>query len=182
MSYCTVPRSGRRRPRSSSRLKTEQVNRFAVPYARTEGCAFLTRLKIAGKLALLLGLSALSLTVAVSIAASFLHHRMMDDRIGKIRAVVEAAIGVAQALEDDVVAGHITREEAISRFRAIARTMRYDNGRGYLIAFNMDDGIVFLVSAFPQLEGTTGGKDPDGTITGSHFIALVKKSGEGTYA
>lgn len=79
----------------------------------------LNRFSIKAKLALLLGLSAVSLVAALGIAATVLHQRMIDDRIAMMRAVVDSADGMASALEGDVQQGKLTRDEAIDRLRNI---------------------------------------------------------------
>ena len=61
-----------------------------------------------------------------------MHQRMFDDRIDKLRAVVQAAIGVAQSLQDQVAAHQITREQALAPFRDDVHAMRFDAGTGYL--------------------------------------------------
>ncbi len=69
---------------------------------------FLTRLKLRAKLALLLGLSALAVVVSIAVAASLIHERMFADRIDKLQSVTQAAIGLAQSLEDQVAAKQMT--------------------------------------------------------------------------
>jgi methyl-accepting chemotaxis protein len=70
----------------------------------------LSRLRLRTKLALLLGLSALGLVASIAAGASLMHQRMLDDRVDKLRAVVQSAMGFAQSLEKQVTVGRITRE------------------------------------------------------------------------
>ena len=76
----------------------------------------LTRLKLRAKFALLLGLSALAVVVSNGVAASLMHQRMFDDRIDKLHSMSLAALGTAQALEDQVAAKQMTREQAQAQF------------------------------------------------------------------
>jgi hypothetical protein len=78
---------------------------------------FLSRLRLRTKLALLLGLFALALVVSIGAAASLLRHRMVDDRVDKLRAVVQSTIAIAQSLEDRVLAHALTREQALALLR-----------------------------------------------------------------
>ena len=140
----------------------------------------LNRLRIASKLGLLLVLSAISLITAIALGASFLHQTMVNDRISKLRAGVEVLHGYATTLEADVVAGRITRDDAISRFRAGVHGMWYDNRTNYFFVNEMS-GISIAHAANKKLEGTdmTVLKDD----TGKHFITamidLLKTAEEG---
>ncbi len=140
----------------------------------------LNRLRIASKLGLLLGVSAISLLMAIALSAWFLHESMVADRISKLRAGVELMHGYASALEADVVAGRITRQDAFDRFRSGIHAMWYDDHSNYFFANEMS-GISIAHAANHKLEGT------DMTVlkdhTGTHFIAamidLLKTTDEG---
>ena len=134
----------------------------------------LNRLKITAKLMVVLGLTAVSLVIAVALAASVLHQKMMDERIGKLRGIVETATGLAQALDDEVVAGHMSRDDAIARLRSDIHAMWYDSRSDYLFVNSMD-GISIANAANPKQEGTNrlGLTDVNGKpITGSFIEAL----------
>ncbi len=135
----------------------------------------LDRLKIKAKLMVVLGLTAMSLIVAVLLAASVLHQKMMDERIGKLRGIVETAMGLAQALDDEVVAGHMSRDDAIVRLRNQMHAMWYDGHKDYIFVLDMD-GISIANAADPKQVGTSraGLKDVNGKpITGSFIKALT---------
>ena len=66
-----------------------------------------------------MGLSALALIASIAIAGSVVRQGMIDDRIDRLRAVVGTTIGVAQSLEDQVVAHQLAREQAIEQFRKL---------------------------------------------------------------
>ena len=78
---------------------------------------FLRHLRLRTKLTLLLGLSALALVVSIGAAASLMQQRMFDDRVDKLRAVVQSTIGIAQSLENRVTAHALTREQALAMLR-----------------------------------------------------------------
>src|SRR5580692_10843760 len=91
------------------------------------------------KLAILLVLSALALMASIVVAGSVLHGRMVDDRVDKLRAVVDTALGIATALEKQVAAHEMTREQALGQFRAIAHSVRVDGGSEYFTAYTSGD-------------------------------------------
>src|SRR5579859_6732390 len=93
----------------------------------------LSHFKLRTKLVLLLGLSALALVISIGMAASLMHQRMMDDRIDKVRAVVQSAIGIAQVLETQIKAHQLTREQAFEHLRTDIHGMHFDGGSGYII-------------------------------------------------
>ncbi len=139
----------------------------------------LNRLKIKAKLGLLLGLSALSLAIAIVMAASLVHQRMMDDRIAKLRSIVEVVQGMAQSLEDDVAAGKMTRDEALARFRANIHQMWYDDHKDYVVVFTMD-GVSIANANDPKQEGSSrlGTKDVNGKPIVGSFIDALKAADE----
>jgi methyl-accepting chemotaxis protein len=120
---------------------------------------FLDRFKIRSKLAILVGLSAVALVAMVVFAATLLHQRMLDDRLAKLRGIVEVTAGFAQSLEDEVVAGKITRDEAFARYRASIHKMWFDNHQNYTYTLQPMGFIVH--AANPKLDGSPGtSKDP----------------------
>jgi methyl-accepting chemotaxis protein len=141
----------------------------------------LNRITIKAKLALLLGLSAVSLVVALGIAATVLHQRMIDDRIAMMRAVVDSADGMASALEGEVQQGKLTRDEAIDRLRTALHAMKFDHGDGYLFVTRFD-GVALIHGANHAQEGTQrlGVLDSHGTDLAAEQIRVAKSSGAGT--
>ncbi len=112
----------------------------------------LSHLKLRTKLTLLLGLSALALVASIGAAASIIHQRMFDDRVDKLRAVVQSTIAIAQSLENRVTAHALTREQALALLRDDVHAMRFDDGVGYVFAQTLDN-ILVLHGATPALEG-----------------------------
>ncbi len=142
---------------------------------------FLDRFKIKAKLGLLLGLSALALTVLVFMAASLMHQRMIDDRIAKLHAIVELLIGQAQALEDQVKAGKITHDEALARFRTAVYGSWYDDHHDYVMTFFLD-GVALANGAAPDQQGTSrlGIKDATGKPIIGSMLEVLKTADQGT--
>ena len=69
----------------------------------------LRHLRLRTKLTFLLGLSIMALVVSLGVAASLTRQRMLDDRVGKLRNVVQSTIAIVQFLDkrmaSDVTSG-----------------------------------------------------------------------------
>jgi len=112
----------------------------------------LQRLTLRAKLFMLLALAAVGLATAIVAGVSIMHGRMLADRIDKVRAVGQAAIGFAASLEADAQAGRLTRDAAIARFRDQIHTVRFGTNGDYLL-LQRDDGTVVAHGGNPALEG-----------------------------
>src|SRR5262249_33622200 len=86
----------------------------------------LSRLRLRTKLALLMGLSALAVVACIAAASSTMHQRLIDDRLDKLQAISQTASGVAAALEHQVAAHEMTREQALEQFRRAAHAIHFD--------------------------------------------------------
>ncbi len=113
--------------------------------------AFLDRFRISAKLAMLIGLTMVALAVLASFAMSFIHQRMIDDRVAGLRAIVETVHSTAQGIENQVKAGKLTREAGMDQLRTLIHSMRYgDNEYIFATAFS---GISLMHGANPKQEG-----------------------------
>jgi methyl-accepting chemotaxis protein len=138
----------------------------------------LGNLRVNTKFGIILALSAVAVVVAVVVASVVLHDRMISDRAAQLAAVVDNAESYAQSLEEEVTAGHMTRDAAIERFIQSVRPMRFAGGSGYLMVARMN-GIFLLNAAVPKLEGTVGGLDATGKPIVMQFINVVKDKDQG---
>jgi methyl-accepting chemotaxis protein len=132
--------------------------------------SILSRLKLSTKMALLLGLLGIATLAIAAAGASTLYQRMLDDRIEKLRAVVSSAVTVAGSLEAQVEAHEITRQQAMDRFHAEVRAIRFDGGTGYLAALDVNTGITVMHGTNPKLEGTSSALD---VATGKPISGLL---------
>jgi methyl-accepting chemotaxis protein len=130
----------------------------------------LSRLRLRTKLTLLVGLCSLAMIVIAVIGAMTVHQRMLDDRTGKLRAIVSTAVTIAGSLEARVTAKEITREQAIEQFHGDIRVIRFDDGIGYLSALDVHGGNVLMHGVNPALEGKP---TPADTATGRPISGLV---------
>ncbi len=139
----------------------------------------LSHLKLRTKLTLLLGLSALAVIASIGLAASQLQQRMLSDRVDKLRAATQMTLGLAQSLEQQVVAGQMTRQAAIAQLAAALHVMHFDNGDGY-IGFQSRDGIVLAHGGNPKLEGKpASGHDASGRSTSDLAWAALQTGDDG---
>jgi len=124
----------------------------------------LSRLRLRTKLALPIGLSVLTLVAVIAVAASLVRQRMVEERTAKNQAIVQATIGIAQALENRVSAHQLTHEQALAMLRDDIHAMRFDNGAGYVYAQTLNN-IIILHGASPALEGKPSpATDADGRL------------------
>ena len=143
--------------------------------------SILSRLSIKTKLYLIVGLSAVSLVVAIGLAASSMRGLMVQERVAKLQSIDEAAIGLAVALEKRVAAGEVGRDEAIDRFRKDIHDMRYEGQNGYINVYGME-GKSIVNTPTPAQEGTDQSalKDSNGKLIVGSMIALLRHQAEGT--
>jgi methyl-accepting chemotaxis protein len=139
-----------------------------------------SRLKLRTKLALLLGLSACAVIISIVIGAQILHTNMMEDRVDKLRAIVQSTVAVAQGLDKQVAANTLTQEQAIGKLREIVHLMRFDAGAGY-ISITTPDGTVVVHGVNPSLEGKfSTGTDGNGRPLYSLEADALRNSDEGS--
>ena len=134
--------------------------------------SLLSRLRLRTKLALLVGLSALGLVAAAGLGAVMLHQRMIDDRVEKLQVAVDTTSSIARSLEAQVVAGRITREQAMAQLRDLVHAMRFDNGNGYLYVCT-DTGLMAMHGANPDMEGKSL---PNDVASGRSIFTLATEA------
>ena len=110
-----------------------------------------SRLQLRTKLLVLVALSAVAVLAAITLSAFVVRDRMVEDRVDKLRAVVQSTISLARSLEDQVAAKTLTHDQAIDQIRDTMHRMRFDGGNGYVTLLT-DDGIVLVQPADPTRE------------------------------
>ena len=96
----------------------------------------LNNMKIARKLAIVVGVALLGLAAAGIFAGYLMQAEMLNARIEQLKAVVDTARNMAAGLLKDVEAGKMTKEAALAEFGRRANSMTYDKGAGYLFGTN----------------------------------------------
>ena len=138
-----------------------------------------SRIKLRTKLILLLGLSALAVVISIGLSSVVLRDRMTADRIDKLRAVAQSAIGVAKALETQVAAKTLTRDEAMARLRDTINPIRFDDGAGYISVSSLD-GTVIIQPVDHSREGKPSvAADANGRLLSSLYNEALRSSDEG---
>ena len=140
----------------------------------------LSQFKLRVKLTLLLGFSALAVVLSIGAAAWLMQDRMFNDRIDKLRAVVQSTISIAQSLESRVAAHQSHPEQALALLRDDVHAWRFDNGAGYVFAQRAYD-ILVLHGSVPALEGKPAPPPPKNTKPLTELIHdVLRNSAEGT--
>jgi methyl-accepting chemotaxis protein len=142
--------------------------------------AWLGRLTIRMKLIVLTGLAVLVAVVLVAIGAHDTRDRMIEDRKGELQSIVESALGVAQKLEAEVQAGHMTHEAAVAALRQTIEAMRYRPTKEYVFAYQMD-GLSLAHGGNPAQVGSNRMdiKDSAGKPIVGNFVATLQKADQG---
>jgi methyl-accepting chemotaxis protein len=142
----------------------------------------LGRLNIKLKLALLLGLTAVSLVVAMIVGASFLHTKMMSDREAQTKRLVEVALGIVADWHAKEKAGTLTTDQAQAGAIAALRPLRYGGSEYFFI--QRYDGKTLLNGPKPELEALPSRievLDPDGVPNVRLQIEAAKAGGGFVY-
>jgi methyl-accepting chemotaxis protein len=132
----------------------------------------LNYLKLRTKLGLLIGLSVLTLVASIATTGVLLRQRIVEERVDKMHAIVDTAVGLAGALEQRVAAGQISREQAQSMMRDDIHAMRFDQGIGYVYVTTADN-ILVMHGASSALEGKPS---PATNENGRLVIELIREA------
>ena len=99
---------------------------------------------IALKLSVLVGVTLIGLVAAGFFAGRMMKNEMFSARKDQLVAIVDTARTMAMGLQKQVEAGKMTKDAAIAEWVERVKSMKYDNGDGYLFAYTMD-GIAVVV-------------------------------------
>jgi len=99
---------------------------------------WLNNLPIAAKVGVLVVIAMLGLCAAGLEAARLMSGEILQSRIDQTRAISDIGKSLAAGLQAQVDAGQMTRDAAIEEFSRRARSLKYDNGAGYVFAYTMD--------------------------------------------
>jgi methyl-accepting chemotaxis protein len=140
----------------------------------------LGRLTIARKLGLQSVLGAVALAIVLVVALWIVRGAMLEDRLAKVRAIVETEHSTVQALDKAVAAGTLTKEDGLKRLREINDAIRYD-GTEYIFIIDTA-GHMMAHGVKPELEGKDmlGFADPSGFKIFQAMIDLAKRDGQGS--
>ena len=160
-------------------IQSRHAGSIQGPYAGHRD-ASPSHLRLRTKLALLTGLSALAVAASIGVAASFMHQRMIDDRVDKLRGITQTVLGLAQSLETQVADRKMTHEQALQQFGNAAHAIRFDGGQGYIVAQTLDTSMVVVHGAIPAMDGKpSSAKTADGKPLTDLIRDTLRNTNEG---
>jgi methyl-accepting chemotaxis protein len=113
---------------------------------------WLTNLRISTKFGVLLVLLVAGLAGSGFAAARIARGGLVNGRIEELKAIVDSATSIADALDQQVQAGKLTREQAIDLLHERILPMRFDHGDGYVFVTTMTGTAIIMPDA--KLIGT----------------------------
>ena len=139
----------------------------------------LGRLTIGRKLGLQSMLGAVSLAIMLAAALWIVRGSMLEDRLSKVRAIVETEHSLLTSLDKQVTAGTLSKEDALKRMRELNDAVRYD-GSEYVFIIDMM-GTMVAHGVKPELEGKNmiGFADPSGFKIFQAMIDLARREHQG---
>jgi diguanylate cyclase (GGDEF)-like protein/PAS domain S-box-containing protein len=111
----------------------------------------LDRLKIRAKLALLLGLSGISLSSVLVLGGFFLHGKVLSDREEQVKKLVQVATGIVEIWHAKEVSGSMTRQQAQAGAIETLRPLHYGQGDYFFV--HSYDGVALFNPVLPKVEG-----------------------------
>jgi methyl-accepting chemotaxis protein len=140
----------------------------------------LGRWTIGRKLGLQSILGALSLVIMLVAALWIVRGSMLQDRLAKVRAIVETEYSMAVSLDRQVQAGTLSKEDGLKRLRELNDAVRYD-GSEYVFVIDMT-GTMVAHGVKPELEGKNmiGFADPSGFKIFAAMIDLARNDHQGS--
>ncbi len=136
-------------------------------------------LKLKTKISLLVGTILLANIGLILWMSNGLYNTLLQERELKTRHGVESVMGILHQLQQQEIAGKLTREEAQRRAKEIINTIRYEDDNYYWIN-DFNAGMV-LHPQKPEMNNKDMNdfKDPTGKRIFTEFAEVAKKHGEG---
>ncbi|HET6306810.1 MAG TPA: methyl-accepting chemotaxis protein [Rhodopila sp.] len=130
---------------------------------------FLGHLRVRIKLALLVGISVTGMIAMITVDTVSMHSHLMEARVDKLKGLVDAMVSAAEALQHQVDAKTMTRDEEMARLRDYVHGLRYDQGSGYAVVETMDGNVLFH-GGHPNFEGHP---EPAVTADGKQLLPII---------
>jgi len=136
-------------------------------------------MSVKGKFVVIIAMAAAGLLTLAAFWLIGQRNRLLEDRQGKTRALIEVPYSVMVKYHDMEVAGKITREEAQNQALGDIRAMRYDETNYFWI--NDMHPTMVMHPTNPKLNGQdlTDYKDPTGKTFFVDMADIVRKDGAG---
>ncbi|MQX37579.1 methyl-accepting chemotaxis protein [Roseospira navarrensis] len=138
----------------------------------------LKNIKIGVKIWLPTLIAAVGMVILSWVSVTLIRAEVMEERIGKVRALVEAAGAVTAGFHARAEAGEMTEAEARVRARDALRDIRYENGAEYVFVYDFE-GVGQVMGPRPEWEGTNklDLKDANGKPIIAALIEAARKGG-----
>ncbi|MCH2394068.1 methyl-accepting chemotaxis protein [Oceanibaculum sp.] len=120
-------------------------------------------LSISAKLGVIIGVLVLTMALGVGLTLSNMHGAMLAERLAKVKALTEASVNVALALQKRVAAGELTEQQAKESWRTTTSSMVYEKVE-YLFAWTLEGDNVAHIRADMQGKNLWGLQDSNGTF------------------
>ncbi|SEH24636.1 methyl-accepting chemotaxis protein [Magnetospirillum fulvum] len=136
-----------------------------------------SKMGISGKLLIVVAGSIVGFVVVATLAMFFLRSIMVEDRVVKLRNLVEVAQGIALDHQTRAAKGEFDQAEAQTRTRNLLRDLRYDKDEYFFIY--AVDGTAVMVPGNPDREGSNAieTKDSNGVLIVRRLIELAQGGG-----
>ena len=143
--------------------------------------AWLNNRRVGTKLSANAVVAVLGLLILTGVSLWMARDRMLEDRRGKIGAVIDMAVGYANTLEQQVKDGKLSHDAAQARFFEAMNAERFEGGN--YIAVYTDKNIAVVAPGSPATVGTdrSNSIDSDGVHIIGRAREILEKAGGGFY-
>jgi len=111
----------------------------------------MNKLGIFHKMMIVVAINISGFTLVAGAGMYFLHHKMIEDRISKLRSMTDFAKDIVKTSYDQTKNNEKRRAEAQEQVREMLRTVRYDKNN-YIFIYT-EDGLCLLSPGRPEREG-----------------------------
>ncbi|MBC7135156.1 methyl-accepting chemotaxis protein [Oceanibaculum nanhaiense] len=135
-------------------------------------------LSISAKLGVIIGVLVLTMALGVGLTLSNMHGAMLAERLAKVKALTEASVNVALALQKRVAAGELTEQQAKESWRVTTSSMVYEKVE-YLFAWTLEGDNFAHIRADMQGKNLWGLQDSNGTFVLREMRRAAESGPEG---
>ena len=142
---------------------------------------WLNNRRVGTKLSVNAMVAVVGLLVLSGVSLWMAQEQLMEDRRGKINAVIDMAVGYANALQNQVKGGKLSLDEAQAHFFEAMNAERYEGGN--YVAVYTDKNVAVVAPGSPATVGTdrSNSVDSDGVHIIGRAREILEKDGGGFY-
>jgi methyl-accepting chemotaxis protein len=136
---------------------------------------------IAAKLAAMSIASAIGMALVALTVLLIGRAELVDARIEKAHAIVDAVWSMADGLQHAADAGEMTQDEARKRFVAAAATVRYEDNINFVFIYDTETATMVMTGIKPLIgKNVNEFRDANGLPFGTMMLDIAKRQGQGT--